>query len=154
MAALGVAGDAAGVFHGAGEIGEAGSTAARLSKANGGIKLATGAGSKSAPAKIVRILTKSDKRTEVINLLKQLTYEDGVEHAVVLLKNGEVAIVSGGHTGITFPEGMITKIYGHTHPYDLLSQGPSDADRAALRALGQSSSRLLEKGLRSKFTAH
>lgn len=72
------------------------------------------------------------------------------EQALVRLGSGGRAIVSGGHTGISGLDD-ISELIAHTHPYDLLAQGPSVADYTALNQLGQESSILLEHGQEITF---
>jgi hypothetical protein len=54
--------------------------------------------------------------TGVVGEARALTFATGNEHALVRLATGERALVSGGPGGITFAEGQITRIIGHTHP--------------------------------------
>jgi RHS repeat-associated protein len=66
--------------------------------------------------------------------------------------NGQRALVSGSSGGITFGEGQVTRVFGHTHVYQFAGAGHQEADRAAIRALGQKSSWVLERGALMKFT--
>jgi hypothetical protein len=126
------------------------STAGRLAARGVGQQCAVAAGrlssGGSAPMSIVRYIQPGEKLEAIVDEAKGLTMQNNVEHAVVRLSTGERALVSGGHTGIEFPAGSIRRIIGHTHPYDVIGVGPSDADRAALRQLGQKSSWLFERG--------
>lgn len=47
----------------------------------------------------------------------------------------------------------VSRIYLHTHPYQLLASGPSAADYEGLQQLGQTSSWVLERGLLTRFWA-
>ena len=67
------------------------------------------------------------------------------------LADGRRVIVSGGEAGIDFAEGSVQRIFGHTHPQHLPATGPSVADRAALDALGQKSSYLIEKRIEKGY---
>lgn len=87
----------------------------------------------------------------ILNEAKALTFTTGNEHALVRLATGERALVSGGPGGISFAEGQVTRIIGHTHPYGVLSSGPSAADAAALRTLGQTHSYVVEGGQIIRF---
>ncbi|WP_162249245.1 MULTISPECIES: RHS repeat domain-containing protein [unclassified Rhizobacter] len=99
------------------------------------ISVATSSGTgKAGPMQVTRIIKRGENVSDIINEAKGLTHMTGNEHAVVTLANGERAIVSGSPDGIEFAEGSISKIFGHTHPTNAM---PSDADAAALRALGQ-----------------
>lgn len=100
----------------------------------GGVSVASGGTGGSAPAKTVRIIQHGEKVADIVNEGKALTFTTGNEHAVVKLPSGERALVSGGPGGIDFPEGSVTKIFGHTHP---TSAPPSAADFKATAQLGQ-----------------
>jgi hypothetical protein len=100
---------------------------------------------------VVRIIRRGEKLSDIMNEAKSLTFETGNEYALVKLANGERALVSGGPGGIDLAEGQITRLYGHTHPYQFNACGASAADRAAVRSLGQRSSWILERGQRIKF---
>lgn len=102
------------------------------------------------PAKIERYLSKGSVS---IDELKASTFLQNVEFAVVRLSDGRRALVSGGRDGIAFPAGMVQRIVLHTHPYSVGSAGPSAGDVAALRALGQRYSFILEKGQIIRFYA-
>jgi RHS repeat-associated protein len=121
------------------------------SKAAGALALASGSGLPSAPMKMVRLLAKGEKVADIIDEAKGLQFETGLEHAVVRLSNGQRALVSGGPGGITFAKGSITRIIGHTHPYEALPTGPSAGDLNALKSLGQTRSYLFERGSNSMF---
>lgn len=128
--------------------------AAGSGEAQLGVKLASRAGAESAEMTMVRVIERGEKLETIINEAKVLTFQTGNEHALVKLATGERALVAGGPGGINFAEGSITRIFGHTHPYGTAIVGPSNADRAAIQALGQRSSWLLEGGTLGKFTAH
>ena len=57
----------------------------------------------------------------------------------------------GGPGGISFENMELTRIFGHSHPFELPMTGPSSFDVNALRALGQQSSWLYEHGDLIKF---
>ncbi len=101
---------------------------------------------------VVRTIGRGEKIADIVNEGKVLTYETGNEHALVGLANGDRAIVSGGPGGIEFTDD-VTRVFGHTHPYQLPISGPSSADFAMLDAYGQQSSWLLEHGQLTKFGA-
>jgi hypothetical protein len=65
----------------------------------------------------------------------------GVEHALVVLKNGERAIVRGGADGIEFAPNQIRRLITHTHANEL---GSSRWDREAIAALQQTRSYIVE----------
>lgn len=83
--------------------------------------------------------------------LHLLAWTTGNEHALVTLANGQRAFVSGGAGGINFAPGQINRLFGHTHPFQFNFTGPSNVDRAAIRALGQRSSWVLDHGQLIKF---
>lgn len=115
---------------------------------------AVGTGTEGAlPMTVVELIPRGTKIADIVDNVKQLTFTTGNEHAVVTLANGERAIVSGGPRAIEFKVGQIQRLFGHSHPYDLLSTGPSIGDRAALGSFEQSSSYLLERGELYKFWA-
>jgi hypothetical protein len=116
-----------------------------------GLRVSNGVTGHYADMNIVRTIEKGEKVQNIINEAKSLTFMTGNEHALVKLSSGERALVSGGSRGIEFKEGQITRLFGHTHPYELTKTGPSKADYDALRTLGQKSSYLLEQGSLSKF---
>jgi hypothetical protein len=117
-----------------------------------GVRVATGTGSGAPRMTVFRTIGKGERVADLINEAKTLTYTTGNEHAVVTLADGARAIVSGGEGGITFAEGQVTRIFGHTHPYQLPPTGPSDADFAALELLDQRSSYVLEHGQLIRFS--
>jgi hypothetical protein len=130
-------------------------TAALKANATPAVSVASGTGGASASMSIVRILDPGEDFLDpaVLHELKVGTFETGNEHAVVDLASGERAVVSGGPTGLDFAEGEISQLLIHTHPYGLAATGPSAADIAAIRALGQESSWLLEHGELIRFSA-
>jgi hypothetical protein len=118
----------------------------RIKAARAGVRVASGLGP-SGPMKLVRYIERGEKLEEIINEGKALTYMTGNEHALVKLKDGRRAIVSGGPGGIDFEEGAVLRIYGHTHP---TSAPHSEADVRALEELGQSQQTVLHGGQRTK----
>jgi RHS repeat-associated protein len=112
----------------------------------------SGASFPTGPMQIVRTIAKGEKVADIISEGKALTFDTGNEHALVKLASGARAIVSGGPGGITWPAGAVTRIFGHTHPYELLPAGPSGADFDALLLLGQRSSWVVERGRLIRFT--
>jgi RHS repeat-associated protein len=124
---------------------------AYAASAKSGLGVASGGSSGSAPATIVRAIRPGEKIADIVAEGKSLTFATGNEHALVSLANGERVIVSGGPTGIDLSALNIRRLIGHSHPYHLAPTGPSAADFAALKALGQRSSYLLEHGTLTKF---
>jgi hypothetical protein len=100
-----------------------------------GVQIASGAGGQTLPMTVERIIQHGESVPNLINEAKALTFATGNEHAIVTLANGQRALVSGGPGGISFSEGSITRIFGHTHP---TNAPPSAADIKALQSLGQS----------------
>ena len=94
---------------------------------------------------IVRTIQHGEKVSNIIDEGKLLTLATGNEHALVKLASGERALVSGSPYGIKFGD-KITRLFGHTHPNQLLKTGVSELDREALRTLGQRHSYLFERG--------
>jgi RHS repeat-associated protein len=125
---------------------------AYAAQAKGGLGVASGGSSGSAPATIVRVIRPGEKIADIVAEGKALTFTTGNEHALVILANGERVIVSGGPTGIDLSALNVRRLIGHSHPYHLAPTGPSPADFAALEALGQRSSYLLEHGALTKFS--
>lgn len=117
-----------------------------------GIRLATGMGSGAQSMTVVRTIGKGERIADLINEVKILTYTTGNEQAVVTLADGTRAIVCGGEEGIFFAEGQVTRIFGHTHPYQRSPTGPSNADFTALKLLDQRSSYVLEHGRLIRFS--
>ena len=115
------------------------------------LKVATNGGEGSGPMKLLRTIQKGEKLSDIMDEVKQGMYLTGNEHAVVTLANGERALVSGGRYGIEFGADSIKRILFHTHPWDDLALGPSDADKYALEQLGQASSHVYEHGVWHKF---
>lgn len=121
--------------------------------ARGSIRVASGAGGEFGEAVVVRTIGRGERIAALVNEAKALTFQTGREHALVKLATGERVLVSGGTGGITFAEVQITRIFGHTHPYHLLSAGPSATfDIPMLEALRHRSSYLLERGVLQKFS--
>ena len=113
--------------------------------------VSNGSMSGTSHMQLVRTIQKGESVDSLISEVKALTFETGNEHAVVKLANGQRAIVSGGTNGVSFGAGEVTRIYGHSHPYQFGATGPSSQDINALGVLGQKSSYLLEHGTISKF---
>jgi hypothetical protein len=107
-------------------------TATTATKGGVSVKNITG---QTQSMRIERYIKKGEKIEDLINEAKSQTFLTGNEHAVVTLADGRRALVSGGPGGISFGEGSITRIFGHTHP---TSAPPSFADKEALQILGQS----------------
>ena len=121
--------------------------------AKGGVRVAAGEGAGSQPASLVRVVGGHESRADLFNEMKARTFESGQEQALVRLGSGGRVIVSGGHTGISGLDN-ISELIAHTHPYDVMAQGPSPADYTALNQLGQQSSILLEHGQVITFTVN
>lgn len=84
--------------------------------------------------------------------MKALEWESGVEHALVTMPGGEMAIVAGGETGISGME--IENIIAHTHPTNVPGgASPSAADIDALTQLGQKQSIIIYRGQLYPFSA-
>jgi hypothetical protein len=83
----------------------------------------------------VRLIQHGEKVSNIIAEGKELTWLTWNEHALVTLANGDRALVSGGPAGISFQEGQVSRIFGHTHP---TNAPPSAADAQVLTELGQS----------------
>ena len=107
-------------------------------------------GGEVLPMQIVKTLPPGTAGA-IVNEAKALTFATGNEHALVRLATGERALVSRGPGGISFREGQVTRIIGHTHPYGTASVGASAGDRAALQALGQTHSYIQEGGRIIRF---
>ncbi len=105
--------------------------------------VASSEGGAVSQMQLVRIIKKGEKLDDIINEGKALTWTTGNEHALVKLANGERALVSGGPGGISFQEGQIQKLFGHTHP---TSAPPSSADFEATKLLGQTKQYVLHGG--------
>ncbi len=117
------------------------------------LKVSSGVGDDFAEMVVHRNIQKGEKIADIIDEAKALTFSSGNEVALVKLANGNRALVSGGSSGITFGDGQITRIFGHTHPFHVPPTGPSAFDDQALQILGQRSSYILEHGDLIKFTA-
>jgi RHS repeat-associated protein len=133
----------------AGELAVAGEGEAALAS---GIRIASGAEGDFAPMQVLRAIQRGEKIADIMNEAKAYTFTTGEEVALVKLANGERALVTGGSAGVDFGTGEITRLYGHTHPYDGPTLGPSRLDVDAIRKLGQKSSWILERGQLIKFT--
>ncbi len=118
---------------------------------NSGLTVASGAEGNFAQMRILRNIQPGEKIADIIAEAKGITFTTGKEVALVKLASGERVLVTGGTGGIQFGDGVITRIFGHTHPYDLPPTGPSDFDFEALQALGQQRSYIVEHGQLIKF---
>lgn len=88
-----------------------------------------------------------------IQQAKNIQFTQGVEAAIVRLSNGERWLVSGGAGGIDFSGVALKRLIFHTHPINHGSIGPSAADIAAIRLLGQTRSYVYDgAGQIIKFT--
>jgi len=77
------------------------------------------------PAATIRMIGKGEKVSDLIREIAQATYSSGgIEHAIVVLKNGMRCIVKGGPGGVSF-DGNVRRILIHTHP---ATTGPSHLD--------------------------
>ncbi|MCP4086103.1 MAG: hypothetical protein GY745_13760 [Actinomycetia bacterium] len=99
----------------------------------------------AAPMSTVRTIGRGEKVTDLVNEAKALTFTTGNEHAVVKLANGDRVLISGGSGGIELTTD-VTLVYGHTHPYGVLSNGASPGDYAMLDALDQPFSYVIDNG--------
>jgi hypothetical protein len=117
------------------------------------ITVASGRGSDVRAMRLIRVIQKGEKISDIINEAKALTSGYGLDQEIALVKlpNGQRALVTGGRDGIHFGQNQITRIYGHTHPYGYGYTGPSQADREALVLLNQKSSYLIDNGTLEKF---
>ena len=97
--------------------------------------VSNGSMSGTSHMQLVRTIQKGESVDSLISEVKALTFETGNEHA----------------NGVSFGAGEVTRIYGHSHPYQFGATGPSSQDINALGVLGQKSSYLLEHGTISKF---
>ena len=106
------------------------------------------------PAIFVRDVDPREPVAEVVNEAKALTWAHRAEHALLRVDSGQLVLVRGGADGISFEaEGSeiyvdldgnrrrVTLLAWHTHPRPT---GPSDHDRAFLKALGQKESLIYE----------
>jgi RHS repeat-associated protein len=114
-----------------------------------GVAVGVGGGRRIGSMVVLRTLRKGESIADLIEEAKTIGYEMQTEVAVVKLANGERALVTGGAEGISFGEGSIVRLYGHTHPFPT---GPSSLDFQAIRTLGQRSSWIYEAGGLTKFT--
>jgi hypothetical protein len=117
------------------------------------VSVANGAGGEAIQMSKVRPIGRGERVSELIDEGKRLTYETGNEHALVKLANGDRVIVAGGPGGIEFTQD-VTRVFAHTHPYQLPITGPSSADFSMLTAYGQRSSWLLAPGSWSMVRSH
>jgi hypothetical protein len=100
---------------------------------------------------IVRIIEHGERIADIVDEVEELTITTYNEHAVVKLNTGERAIVSGRPTSIDFPP-EVTRVFGHSHPYQFSAAGPSEMDYGSLPSFGQRSSYLLEQGELYRFS--
>ncbi|MBW3539026.1 MAG: hypothetical protein KY476_02035 [Planctomycetes bacterium] len=101
---------------------------------------------------IVRLIDREERVVDIIEEVKRLTFVTNREYAIVRLKDGTRAIVTGEADSIDLPIGLTVRLFGHSHPYSLPATGfASDEDREALRILGQRTSYILERGVLFKF---
>lgn len=121
-----------------------------LTIGGGTLAVTSGAGGAVLPASIVRLVP-TGAGAGIVNLAKAETLITGNEHALVRLQNGARALVSGGPGGICFGNLPIQRIIFHTHPFQTPPTGPSAADQAALKALKQVHSYILEHGQVIRF---
>jgi RHS repeat-associated protein len=119
--------------------------------AGDGLAIARRGGAEAAEMELLRVINPGEKLADIVNDAKAFSFQTGNEHALVTLANGQRALVSGGEGGIRFGEGQIKRLFGHTHGYHYPAGGASAADRAAIQALGQRSSWVLEHGKLFKF---
>lgn len=107
----------------------------------GGVRVASGIPEKILPATTVRQILKHEKVNDLINEVKQLTYESGgLEHAIVSLTGGGRVIMRGGPGGMEFGS-EIRRVLLHTHP---TTTGPSSLDFLMLKQLRQRHSYIYE----------
>ena len=109
-----------------------------------GIRVAS-SGVDVAPMSTVRTIGRGERVTDLVNEAKSLTFTTGNEHAVVKLANGDRVLISGGSGGIKLTTD-VTLVYGHTHPYGVLSNGSSPGDYAMLDELDQPFSYVIDNG--------
>jgi RHS repeat-associated protein len=114
-----------------------------------GVAVGVGGGRRIGSMVVLRTLKRGESIADLIEEAKTIGYEMQTEVAVVKLANGERALVTGGAEGISFGEGSIVRLYGHTHPFPT---GPSSLDFQAIQSLGQRSSWIYEAGGVTKFT--
>jgi hypothetical protein len=149
------AGDANGCRHAASaaRAGEQwnGGAAAEAGAAESGVSVASGAEGQFARMQVLRTIQPGETIADIMEEAKGITFTTGNEVALVKLAPGERALVTGGTGGITWSEGEVTRLFGHTHPYDIPPTGPSAFDMQALQQLGQQNSYILEHGQLIKF---
>jgi RHS repeat-associated protein len=107
-----------------------------------GVAMAGALGRGRAEMSIIRMIAHGERTAELVNELKGLTFKGGVEHAIVSLKTGGRAIVSGGPSGIDLGDN-VRRVIGHTHG---VVTGPSQLDLDMLGHLHQTYSYLIEIG--------
>ncbi len=122
------------------------------------VTLASGEGTGAAPMRVVRPIEHGESLASLTEEIKSRVVTTGNEHAIFSLPGGQRVIVSGGPTGITFNPDEVRRLIGHMHPPPYLLPdtimtvpGPSPGDVAALRALGQRSSYLFDRGELYRF---
>lgn len=111
-------------------------------------------------AEFVRFIEEGEEFDDLLDETKAQTWTKEREHAVVVVRVGEVerfAIIRGGRDGIVLERGAddsivipdggeeltVLRLAWHIHPEPT---GPSDHDRHVLDALGQHGSMLYEIG--------
>lgn len=105
--------------------------------------VSSSAGGRTLPMTVQKIIPQGSRISDIVNDVKGMTWMTGNEHAVVRLASGQKAIVSGGPGGISFRQGQIKTLFGHTHP---TTAPPSLGDYNALRILGQSRQYVIHGG--------
>jgi hypothetical protein len=116
-----------------------------------GLTVASSIGGRTLPITVQKIIPHGTKLSNIVNDVKGMTWMTGNEHAVVRLASGQRAIVSGGPGGISFGNGQIRTLFGHTHP---TSAPPSLSDFRALLRLRQSRQYVLHGGQMSLIRPH
>jgi len=150
---LGRAGDVAASGEIVANAGKLADVAEGVKAAVSGLNIASGAGGDFAAMQVLRTIQQGEKISDIVAEAKAVTYTTGNEVALVKLASGERALVTGGQGGINFADGQITRLFGHTHPYQVPPTGPSAFDVQAIQSLGQQSSYILEHGQLFKFGA-
>jgi len=112
-------------------------------------------GEAGTEAKLVRVIERGEALSALQEELVARTFQTGLEHAIVSLKNGDRVILSGGPNGLRIVDlaGQVRRLILHTHPK---TTGPSAVDFQMLKDLGQKSSWIYELfgGGLTKFWRH
>ena len=116
------------------------------------ISLRTGQGSTDGQMVFVRSIERGEKVDDLISELKTLTFTNDKEYAIVKLRNGTRALVTGSHKQIDFSD-EISKLFIHSHPYSEPFKGASPDDLFSNYVLGQRSSWVMDNGQIIKFGA-